>query len=346
MFLYEDRPSEHGRIDHHSGVGMSTERRTSLWFFVSATALAISCLLAVMYGASPVSLADLVTSPDARLVIFELRLPRVLFAVLVGGVLASVGAVYQTLFRNPLASPFTLGVSSGAALGASLSLMATSSPFGVASSAMLGALTSIMLIMTISRRLGEGAGDSLLLVGVVFSFLCSSILTMLQYISDYSQLFRVTRWMMGGIPAVSSVDLAVGSVLVATFLSYVLKQHRELDLVLFGDEVASTKGVALSPLYYTIFILSSLIVGWVVAQCGVIGFVGIVVPACARLLIGLRHKVVIPLSFLLGSILVVICDLLGRIVRPPFEVPAGVFTAIVGGPVFILLVVVGYRRFR
>jgi iron complex transport system permease protein len=325
---------------------MKTERRIPLWFLASVIALAISCLLAVMYGASRVPLTDLFTSADARLVIFELRSPRVLFAVLVGGALASVGAVYQTLFRNPLASPFTLGVSSGAALGASLSLMATSSPLGVATSAMLGALTSIMLIMTISRRIGEGAGDSLLLVGVVFSFLCSSILTMLQYISDYSQLFRVTRWMMGGIPAVNGTDITIGALLVTTFLIYVLTRHRELDLVLFGDDVASTKGVAVSPLYYTTFILSSLIVGWVVAQCGVIGFVGIVVPACARLLVGLRHKVVVPLSFLLGSILVVVCDLLGRVVRPPFEVPAGVFTAIVGGPVFILLVVLGYRRLR
>jgi iron complex transport system permease protein len=325
---------------------MNTERRTPLWFLASALALAVSCLLAVMYGASYVPFADLLTSPDARLVIFELRLPRVIFAVLVGGALASVGAVYQTLFRNPLASPFTLGVSSGAALGAAISLMAASSQIGVAASAMVGALVSIMCIMTISRRLGEGAGDSLLLVGVVFSFLCSSILTMLQYISDYSQLFRVTRWMMGGIPAVSATDLTVGALLVGAFLLYVLTRHRDLDLVLFGDDVASTKGVAVSPLYYTTFILSSLIVGWVVAQCGVIGFVGIVVPACARLLVGLRHKVVVPLSFLLGSSLVVVCDLLGRIVRPPFEVPAGVFTAIVGGPVFILLVVLGYRRLR
>jgi len=309
-------------------------------------ALLLSCLLAVMYGASRVSLADIFASSDVRLVIFELRLPRVLFAVLVGGALASVGAVYQTLFRNPLASPFTLGVSSGAALGASLSLVAAHSPLGVASSAMLGALASIMLIMGISRRLGEGAGDSLLLVGVVFSFLCSSILTMLQYVSDYSQLFRVTRWMMGGIPAVGTLDLALGGSLVALFLVYVLVRHREFDLVLFGDDVASVKGVAVSSLYYTTFILSSLIVGWVVSQCGVIGFVGIVVPACARLLVGLRHQVVVPFSFLLGAILVVICDLLGRIVRPPFEVPAGVFTAIVGGPVFILLVVLGYRRFR
>ena len=325
---------------------MGSGTRTSRWFVVSVAALVVSSLLAVMYGASSVSLTDIFQSPDVRLVILDLRLPRVFFAILVGGALASVGAVYQTIFRNPLASPFTLGVSSGAALGASLSLMATASPFGVATSAMLGALASIMLIMTISRRLGEAAGESLLLVGVVFSFLCSSILTMLQYISDYSQLFRVTRWMMGGIPAVSVMDLVVGAVLIGTFLAYVMTRHRDLDLALFGDDVASVKGVAVSPLYYATFVLSSLIVGWVVAQCGVIGFVGIVVPACARLLVGLRHRVVVPLSFVLGAVLVVLCDLLGRIVRPPFEVPAGVFTAIVGGPVFILLVLIGYRRIR
>lgn len=323
---------------------MSDGRKTSLWFSFSVLMLIASMMCALMYGATRASLGDLVSSQEARLVILELRLPRVLLALLVGGALASVGAVYQTLFRNPLASPFTLGVSSGAALGASLSLMANNSPMGVASSAMVGALASIGLIMIISRRLGEAAGDSLLLVGVVFSFLCSSILTMLQYISDYSQLFRVTRWMMGGIPAVTVGDLGMGALLVAIFLTYVLTRHRAFDLVLFGDDVASVKGVAVSPLYYTTFILSSLIVGWIVAQCGVIGFVGIVVPACARLLVGLRHRVVVPLSFLLGAGLVVLCDLLGRVVRPPFEVPAGVFTAIVGGPVFIILVVLGYRR--
>jgi iron complex transport system permease protein len=325
---------------------MRSERRTFIWFVVSAFALLLSCLLGALYGATRVPLSDLLTSSDARLVILELRVPRVIFAVLVGGALACVGAVYQTIFRNPLASPFTLGVSSGAALGASLSLMASSAPLGVAASAMLGALVSITLIMTISRRLGEAAGDSLLLVGVVFSFLCSSVLTMLQYISDYSQLFRVTRWMMGGIPAVNLVDLGIGVVLVGVFLVYVMTRHRDFDLVLFGDDVAAVKGVALSPLYYTTFILSSLIVGWVVAQCGVIGFVGIVVPACARLVVGLRHRLVVPLAFMLGAVLVVLCDLLGRVVRPPFEVPAGVFTSIVGGPVFILLVVLGYRRFR
>ena len=304
------------------------------------------CAAALVFGATSFSLADALSNPDARMVLFDLRLPRVVFAVVVGGALAVVGATYQTLFRNPLASPFTLGVSSGAALGAALALMFGGASFGVAGSAMLGALVSILLIMIVSRRLGDGAGDSLLLVGIVFSFLCSSVLTMLQYLSDYSQLFRVTRWMMGGVPAVTSRDLLIGVALVVVLVAWLLKNTRELDLMSFGDDVAAVKGVSVNRLYYVTFILSSVVVGWIVAQCGVIGFVGIIVPAIARLLVGLRHRYVLPISFVLGSLLVVSCDLLGRIARPPFEIPAGVFTAVLGGPVFICLAMIGYRRLR
>jgi iron complex transport system permease protein len=303
-------------------------------------------VLALLLGTTTIVLQDLFSSSDVRMVLFELRLPRVLFAIIVGGALAVGGAAYQTLFRNSLASPFTLGVSSGAALGASLSLMTTTSVFGVTSSAMLGALVSISLILLISRRMGAAAGDSLLLVGIVFSFFCSSILTMLQYVSDYSQLFRVTRWMMGGIPAVRLSVLGIGAMLVLMLLAWLARTYRDFDLMLFGDDVATVKGASVRRLYYITFILSSLVVGWIVSQCGVIGFVGIVVPAVARLLVGLRHKYVVPLSFVLGALLVVLCDLLGRIVRPPFEVPAGVFTAILGGPIFIGLAITTYRRIR
>ncbi len=306
---------------------------------VSLVALVIASAFALFFGATSISVHDVLARADARMVLLELRLPRVLFGIVVGGALALVGAAYQTLFRNSLASPFTLGVSSGAALGAALSLMTASSVFGVASSAMLGALVSIALILLMSRRMGVAAGDSLLLVGIVFSFFCSSILTMLQYLSDYSQLFRVTRWMMGGIPAASVSDLALGAGLVLILFVWLSVSYRDFDLMLFGDEVATVKGASVRRLYYVTFVLSSLVVGWIVSQCGVIGFVGIVVPAVARLLVGLRHKYVVPLSFVLGALLVVLCDLLGRIARPPFEVPAGVFTAIVGGPVFILLAI-------
>lgn len=325
---------------------MNTGRRHIVVITLSVVALVCALLASLFLGATSLSLNDVVTNPDLRMIFIELRLPRALFALVVGGALATVGAAYQSLFRNPLASPFTLGVSSGAALGASLSLMAASSYLGVASSAMLGALASIFLILVLSRRMGSAAGDSLLLVGIVFSFFCSSVLTMLQYVSDYSQLFRVTRWMMGGIPAVRGADLLIGVCLVTVLVVWLIRHHREFDLMLFGDDVAAVKGAAVQRLYYTTFVLSSLVVGWIVSQCGVIGFVGIVVPAMARLMVGLRHKYVVPLSFILGALLVVVCDLLGRVVRPPFEVPAGVFTAILGGPIFIVLATTTYRRWR
>ena len=130
------------------------------------------------------------------------------------------------------------------------------------------------------------------------------------------------------------------------FLVWLIRHHNDFDLMLFGDEVAAVKGVQVARLYYVTFVLSSLVVGWIVSQCGVIGFVGIVVPGMARHVVGLRHKYVIPLSWIFGSTLVVGCDLLGRVVRPPFEVPAGVFTALIGGPIFILLAITNYRRWR
>lgn len=318
--------------------------RTPVILVVSCIALFIVSCVGLLFGATSISFRDAFSSSDVRMVLFDLRLPRVLLAIVIGGALATVGAAYQTLFRNPLASPFTLGVSSGAAVGASCALMFGGGAWGVASSAMFGALLSIGIILAVSRRIGSGGGESLLLVGIVFSFLCSSAVTMLYYMSDYSQLFRVTRWMMGGVPNATYPDLGVGGFLVLVLFVWLLRNARDLDLMAFGDEVATTKGVSVMPLYYVTFVLSSLVVGWIVAQCGVIGFVGIIVPAIARLLVGLRHQRVLPLSFILGALLVVMCDLMGRVARPPFEIPAGVFTALIGGPVFICLALVGCRR--
>lgn len=344
MRVHKGYPPTKWPIDDRRGVEMRRMCTPYLLILLGALALIGVCFVAVLNGAIAFPLSEALSPGDARRVVLELRLPRVLFAAVVGGALAIIGAAYQTLFRNPLASPFTLGVSSGAALGASISLMLSSPVLGVTSSAMLGALASILLIVTVSKRLGSAAGDSLLLVGIVFSFFCSSILTMLQYISDYSQLFRVTRWMMGGVPAVTLWDVAVGAVMVGVLAVWLLKNSTDLDFMLFGDDVATTKGVSVSRLYYVTFVLSSLLIGWIVAQCGVIGFVGIVVPAIVRMLVGLAHRYVVPLSFVFGALLVVVCDLGGRVIRPPFEIPAGVFTAVIGGPIFITLAIMRPRR--
>jgi iron complex transport system permease protein len=300
---------------------------------------------ALFTGITTYSVAQVLSDPQAYRIVIELRAPRIVFAILVGGALSVIGAAYQALFRNPLASPFSLGVSSGAALGASGALfLGRASPLGIEMSAIVGAGLSIVLILLINRSRGAAGRDSLLLVGIVFSFFCSSILTLLQYLSDYTQLFRVTRWMLGGVPAVTWQTVAVGAVLVLFTVVWLLMRARSLDLMLFGNEFAKTKGVETDKLTHQVFVVTSVAIGWMVAQCGVIGFVGIIVPAAVRLVVGLHHRRVIPLSFLGGALLVVLCDIAGRILTAPFEIPAGVFTAVLGGPVFVLLLLRSRRE--
>ncbi len=317
-------------------------------FGVLSTILFLALGVSVLVGVTNYSLFDLIEDSDVRTIVLQLRVPRVLCSVLVGGGLAIVGVAYQALFRNHLASPFTLGVSSGAALcsSAALVLGLTSSRFGLdlGMYALFGALLSIAFILMISARVHRGYSHSLLLVGIVFSFFCSSAMTLIQYLADYSQLFQVTRWLMGGIPAVSWGDLFVGLVCMGVVTGWLCSHTRQLDLMLFGDDLAAVKGLDPVRFSRTTFVLSSFIVGWVVAQCGIIGFVGIVVPAIARVMVGVSHARVVPISLLLGALLVVICDLLGRITIAPFEIPAGVFTSVIGGPVFVLLLLAQTRR--
>ncbi len=307
-------------------------------------ALLLSIAAATLLGAKTYSPSELFVDVEAGQIVLGLRLPRVLFGAVLGGVLAVIGAAYQALFRNPLASPFSLGVSSGAALGASLAIFLGAGSLGVESSSVVTAGGSIVIILALHRSRAAASQESLLLVGVVFSLFCSSILTLIQYLSDYTQVFRASRWMLGAVPSVTWGTVAVASGLGLGTLLWLLRNHHQLDLMLFGDEFAALKGSDPYRLSRATFIVTSVAIGWFIAQCGVIGFVGIIVPAAARLMVGLHHRRVIPLSFLAGALLVVWCDLVGRLVTPPFEVPAGVFTAVIGGPVFVLLLLRSRRE--
>jgi iron complex transport system permease protein len=308
---------------------------------LAAAALFACFVINLFVGVTVYSPWDLVTNQQASSIVFGLRLPRGLCAVLVGAGLALVGAIYQALFRNYLASPFTLGVSAGAALAASSALVLgwvdSRYGFGVGVWALLGALLSIFLIVLIDLRRRRGDSNSLLLVGVMFSFFCSSLMTLSQYLADYSQLFQVTRWMMGGIPSASWFDLMLGFVLVSGASLWAWSNRRALDLALFGDDLATVKGVDVRRFSRVAFIITSFVVGWVVAQCGVIGFVGLIVPALARSVVGVAHERLLPLAVMGGAILVLICDTVGRVIVSPLEIPAGVFTALLGGPVFVWL---------
>jgi iron complex transport system permease protein len=327
----------------NSPVDTSQPIITTVHFVVSVLLLLVAAMCSVAFGATSVSLLDIFSDEQARIIVLDLRLPRVVFGVCVGGGLAVVGAVYQAIFRNALASPFSLGVSSGAALGASIALMSGAfgiyAAWGVSGASVVGAVVSIIVVSRLAELRPVERGSFLLLIGIVFSFFCSSLLTLLQYLSDYSQLFRVTRWMMGGIGAVTFTELAVVACATLGATVWLWRKSESFDLMLFGDEMAAIKGVDVPSLYREVFFITSMVVGLIVSFCGVIGFVGIVVPAMTRLMVGLSHRVVLPISFLLGAFLVVTCDLLGRVVVPPYEVPVGVFTSVIGGPAFVWLLV-------
>ncbi len=316
-------------------------RAFAVVLFLSCVSALMLVAVSMMLGVTTITPSAVLNDVDIREIFVTLRVPRVLFGFLIGGALAVVGTAYQALFRNPLASPFSLGISSGAALAASVAmLIGTVSPvFTVPLCAIAGAVCAIGVVLRIGagRRGDEGA--FLLLAGVVVSLFCSSFLTLLQYLSDYAQLFRVTRWMMGGVMVVSYTELLLVGTLVIGGAAWLLRHSRDFDLMLFGDEMAAVKGVNVRQLYRRTFLITSVIIGLVVALCGVIGFVGIIVPAIARLLVGIKHRYLFPLSFLFGGELVVLCDLLGRILVPPYEIPVGVFTAVIGGPIFVWLLV-------
>ncbi|MBN2580052.1 MAG: iron ABC transporter permease [Pirellulales bacterium] len=295
------------------------------------------------------------TENDARVgILWKLRIPRVLMAFLAGTALSAGGTSFQALFRNPLATPFTLGVASGASLGATVCFFlggdfAWWGVPGVTIGALLGALLTVLLVALFAARAPAGATTAtMLLAGVALSFFFSSLILFLQYLSDPTQTFRILRWTMGGMANVVGLDevllvlpfVVTGCLLVAYLI-------HELNLLLMGEDFAVSRGVALRGVKRTLYFAVSLMVGAVVAFCGPIGFVGLIVPHVCRLLVGPDHRALLPAALLTGGAFLVVCDTVGRTVlffttTAPAEIPVGVITALLGGP-FFLWILLGRR---
>lgn len=277
-------------------------------------------------------------------ILWKLRIPRVAMAFLAGVALASSGMSFQAMFRNPLATPFTLGISSGASLGAALCIQLGWSfsllgiP-GVTLSAFIGALITILLVYTLTTRAPQGSTTAtMLLAGVAISFFFSSLILFLQYMSDLSRTFRMIRWVMGGMENVvdfgevlTVFPFVVTGCLIIAFLTH------ELNLMLIGEDFAISRGVAVKYSKILLYFAVSMMVGAVVAFCGPIGFVGLMAPHICRLLIGPDHRYLFPATWLLGGAFLVVCDAVGRTIMAPAELPVGVITALLGGPFFLWL---------
>jgi iron complex transport system permease protein len=311
--------------------------------------LGLGCLavaaLAPFVGAERLPLTALLepggVSPEA-VILWQIRLPRVLVALLGGAGLALGGAVFQAVFRNPLAAPYTLGVASGAALGVAvvsrLGLVLALGAIPLTSvGAFAGALLAVAVVWSLAHVRQSFSGAVLLLAGVAMSFFFSSLILLLQYTASLGNSFRIVRWLMGGLGA---VDLASALQLLPFVLVgvVVLAMHaRELDLFATGADLAASRGVDVVRARRTLFLTTSFMVGGVVAVCGPVGFVGIMVPHICRLLVGETHRSLLPASCLFGGAFLVVCDTLARTIMAPAELPVGVITAFLGGPFFIWL---------
>lgn len=291
-------------------------------------------------GAHEVDLADLAAGDSiAFRIVWQLRLPRLLLALLAGGALAICGAAFQTLFGNPLAEPYTLGVAGGAALGSVLAQQfASAAPFAglpvVPAASFAGALAASAVIVLVARRRSTA---TLLLAGVAVALTTSALILFVQYLADFSRTFRMVRWMMGGLAVVGYREvLWVAPWIVAGAVVFFLL-HRELDQLATGEELAASRGVDLGRLRLTVVAVVSLMVGALVAVTGPIGFVGLIVPHWVRRGVGHAHAWVLPGAFLAGGAFLALCDLLARRILAPADLPVGVLTAIVGGPFFLWL---------
>ena len=271
------------------------------------------------------------------------RLPRVLLALVAGGTLALVGASFQVLFRNPLVEPYTLGISGGSALGAFLAISIPSlwivwGPFSsIQLFAILGAGGSLALIHSLSRQSQGISVYTLLLTGVTISIICGGAILLLTYISNPNALVVFQRWMMGGVDIIGYQELAALLPVLLPGLGLLFYHTNDLNHLALGEEMALGHGVPVKTVQRNIFLGGGLATAAVVSLVGPIGFVGLIVPHIVRRLTGFDQRTVLPCSFLLGGTSLAACDCLARTLLAPTDLPVGIITAIIGGPVFIYL---------
>jgi iron complex transport system permease protein len=283
-------------------------------------------------------------SDTTATILLQVRLPRVFLGFLVGCCLASVGVALQALLRNPLADPYVLGVSSGAALG-----VATAVLFGVGTSMLAvsalplcglgGALISLLVVYRMAATYDRLPIYSVLLAGVILNAIFSALIMFVTSIMDPNRSFGMMAWLMGSLTAPSYPTLVVFSLYLIIGLGLLYRQMSVLNIMAFGEEPARSLGIDTARTTRYIFLLSALITGAVVSVSGMIGFIGMVVPHAIRLLLGADHRLLLPASAVVGGTFLMVADTLARTVLSPSEVPVGIVTALAGGPFFIYLLV-------
>ena len=286
------------------------------------------------------------SSAQINTILFDIRLPRILLAISVGAVLASTGAVMQGLFRNPLADPSLIGVSSGASVGASLMIVTTGGFIQVgalmglslvALGAFLGGFAATLLVYRLATSNIGTSVTTMLLAGIAIGALAGALNSLLSYFSDNDMLRQISLWQMGNLSGASWAKVSIMGVVTVLLLVSFPRESKALNALLLGESEARHLGIDVQRVKRRLIVLTALGVGVSVALAGLVGFVGLIVPHMVRLVIGPDHRWLIPASALAGATLLVIADSLARIVVIPAELPTGILTALLGAPFFVAL---------
>jgi iron complex transport system permease protein len=332
--------------------------RAALVFASAAAALAAAVLWSFSVGRFPVAAADVVRAlwsslgggdsglaPNVEALVLQVRTPRILAAIAVGGALAAAGAAYQNLFKNPLVSPDILGVSAGCALGAGLALLLALPAIAVQGFAFAGGLGAVALVVAVGTWVGRRDPIlTLILAGVVVGSLFGAGIALVKYVADpYNQLPAITFWLLGSFGGATPEDLLVALPLMAIGLVPLALLRWRIDLLALSEDEARSLGLDVSKLRLVVIACATLVTAAAVALAGVIGWVGLVIPHAARLLVGASFARVMPLSLVLGAAFMLAVDTLCRTATAT-EIPPGVVTAFVGTPAFIALLAATFRR--
>ncbi len=322
-------------------------RTLALSLAASTALLIVAVVLASLLGSEPISLVrGLMDSGSVdHAILFDVRLPRIALAALAGGGLAVVGAAFQAILRNPLAEPYVLGVSGGAAFGATVAIVLGAGWIGawgaalIPASALVGGLLATALVYVIAGAGSEPSGTSILLAGVIVNAIAGALITAIKTLVSASKAQELLFWLMGFIDVPSSATLLFISSYVVVGMVVLLADAGRMNLLSLGDESAQHLGVNVRSLERRVFLACSVVVGAIVSVTGLIGFVGLVVPHAIRRLVGPDHRVLLPTSLVAGAGMLVLCDMLARASFQWLgtEPPVGAVTALVGGPVFLVL---------
>lgn len=312
-----------------------TKGRANPWVLLLLTVLLLAAMAAgCLYGAVDFGWDEIGQSP----IFWQLRLPRVVMSALVGAILAVSGTAYQSIFRNPLTDPYVLGISSGASLGAAVAILLGLEAWlwGVGGVALVAALLTVLLIYRIASIGNRMHTTTLLLTGVCLTLLISALISFLMVLHQ-EKMDTIIFWTMGSFGNSSWSDVTLLAPVAVVGIGVVLWYSRDLNLLLAGSEAARSMGVEVETVKRVLLLATTLMVAFAVSCCGVIGFVGLIVPHAVRLVAGPDNRRLVPYSMLCGAFFVVVCDTLSRTIMRPSELPVGSLTALVGAPLFIYL---------